>query len=150
LDAVEEGARDWVTARELMEKGEFSQALQTLERVGKLLPAHAAAVAKFRRNLEERNYDFAPRLVDLHQAAEDENWQEVLRLSEKLLALAPQHAEVRRLRSRAWKAIELPTVVHVPKEHAPRAVPSASGDGRSARFILWIDGVGGFLVCLDN
>jgi tetratricopeptide (TPR) repeat protein len=149
LDAVEEGAKDWVTARDYVEKGEFAQALQTLERVAKLLPMHGSAVAKFRRNVEERNNEFAPLLVELHQAAQNEVWQNVLRLSEQLLALAPQHAEARRLRSRAWKAIEPPTVVHVPKPPAPRSVVTHH-DGKPTRFILWIDGVGGFLVCLDN
>src|SRR3712207_6107617 len=66
LEGLDEGARDWAAARELMEKGEFAQALRTLERVGRLLPAHAAAVGKFRKNLEEKNREFAPLLVEVH------------------------------------------------------------------------------------
>jgi tetratricopeptide (TPR) repeat protein len=151
MDALEEGAKDWVLAREYMEKGEFAQALEAVTRAARLLPQHAKAVAKFRQTLEQRNAEFAPLLVDMHQAAQNEHWQEVLRLSEKLLAQAPKHAEIRRLRTRAWKAIEPATAVHVPAAAAaPKAPPPPPGAEKLSRFILWIDGVGGFLVCLEN
>jgi len=63
-----------------------------------------------------------------------------------VLALAPQHAEARKVRSRAWKAIEPPTVAHVPAKESSRSEPEPP----APRFLLWIDGIGGYLLCLGN
>ena len=71
----------------------------------------------------------------------------MLPLSEQVLALAPHHAETRNLRSRAWKAVEPVTVVAKPGA-AP--VVQQEGEKPRQRFLLWIDGVGGYLVCLDH
>src|SRR5262249_27127852 len=64
------------------------------------------------------------------------------------LQAAPQHREARRLRALAWKAVEPATV----------AMPGPSSNGVNGthtgfaeppvRFWLWIDGVGGYLICL--
>ena len=66
--------------------------------------------------------------------------------AEEVLAAAPHHAEGRRARARAWQAVEpIPTAVGVPAE--ARAVEPVAA---SPRYFLWIDGVGGYLVCLGN
>jgi hypothetical protein len=114
LDALEEGAKEWVAARDCTERGEFARALEKMERVRRLLPAHAVAARRCEDQIAEKNRTFEPLLVQVHRAAQDQEWQEVLRLSEKILAQAPQHAEVRRLRTRAWKAIEPVTLVTPP------------------------------------
>jgi hypothetical protein len=62
-------------------------------------------------------------------------------LSEQVLALAPQHGEARKARARAWKAIE-------PAPAADPQVPEEPVPAR--RFLLWIDGAGGYLVCLGS
>jgi hypothetical protein len=71
-----------------------------------------------------------------------------MQLAEQTLAIAPNHAEARRARAQAWKAIEPTTVVvsrpGKEKEQQPAAAEPAK------RFLLWIDGVGGYLVCLAN
>jgi len=63
-----------------------------------------------------------------------------------VLAIAPAHPEARSLRARAWRALEPVTVAQSPTESLEETraglVPS--------RFWLWIDGVGGYLVCLGN
>ncbi len=148
LEPLEEAAKDWVLARDLADRGEFAQALQTLERARRLLVGPSAALGRFHNALEERKRAFAALLVGLHEAAAQERWQTVLELSEKVLALAPQHAEARKVRNRAWKAIEPATVVSAPVVREPaRPEPAAAPP---ARFVLWIDGVGGYLVCLNN
>jgi hypothetical protein len=148
LDALDEAAKDWVKARDLADAGDFAQALQTLERVVRLLCVAPGALQCFRQRLVERGRMFSNLLVELHAAAGGERWQDVVRLSEQLLGVAPQHVEARRLRSRAWKAIEPVTVQGAPgPQPAPRATPP---DEQARRFLLWIDGVGGYLVCLGN
>ena len=158
LEQLEEAAKTWVQAREQADRGDFPQALQALERVQKLLPWAARTVERQLFALHERHQRFNEQLHALHDAAEKELWREVLRLSEEVLALAPQNAEARTIRSKAWKAVEPPTLVgaeasrerklshngHAPLPEAMPAVPPGE------KFHLWIDGVGGFLVCLGN
>jgi hypothetical protein len=151
LEPLEEGAKNWVQARSRADKGEFAQAVETLHRVQRLLPASARAVERFLFVVHERQQQFHDKLPALHEAARKQHWHEVLQLSEQLLASAPQHVEVRSLRQRAWKAIEPATVVGP----AQAQRPSENGHSNAKRagaekFLLWIDGVGGYLVCLGN
>jgi tetratricopeptide (TPR) repeat protein len=143
---LEEAARGWTSARDLADRGEFPQAVQAAERVGRLLPQAPASLERFQKELEERRKDFGDLLIKLHEAAQQEHWREVIQVAEQVLALAPQHVEARKVRSRAWKAVEPPTVAHVPAKEAspPESPPPAP------RFLLWIDGIGGYLLCLGN
>jgi tetratricopeptide (TPR) repeat protein len=150
LGPLEEAAKDWALARDLADRGEFAQALQTLERARRLLPAASTALARFADGLNDRKRSFAPLLVALHDAAGQERWQEVLHLSEQVLALAPQHAEARKVRNRAWKAIEPPTIASAPASRKEASATDGCAPEPGSRFLLWIDGVGGYLVCLGN
>ena len=147
LDVLEEAAKNWLEAREEASRGQFAQALQTLERVGRLLSGPVVPLDRLRADLEKRQQFYAPLLVQLHEAAAGGQWREVVELSERLLALAPNHGEARKLRHRAWKAIEPVTVAHrpVPLEETKDQPPIET---MPQRFLLWIDGVGGYLVCL--
>jgi tetratricopeptide (TPR) repeat protein len=149
LEPLEEAARDWAKAGELADRGEFAQAQTVLARVRRLLPGSAAGLERFQNGLAERHRNFTGLVVQLHEAARQARWPEVLDLSERILALAPQHPEARKVRSRAWKAIEPATVVGVrPKvEPVPGDVPAV---GPGQQFLLWVDGIGGYLICLGN
>src|SRR5438445_2302645 len=149
LTLLEEAAKDWGEAQELAGRGEFARALQTVDRLRRLLPAPVRALDKFQRDLERARETFAPLLVELHEAVEQARWREVVQLSDQALALAPQHAEARRARSRAWKVIE-PVTVAVAGSSATPAPVSSQPEPAAPRFLLWIDGVGGYLVCLGN
>ncbi len=149
LEPLEEAAKGWALAREQADRGEFFQAILGAERARRLLPNPSPVLQRFLTHLEECKAKFAPLLVALHEAAQHERWQEALELSERVLALAPQHAEARRVRSRAWKAVEPITVVAAPAAPEP-AVPEPPAGKRDPQFLLWIDGVGGYLVCLGN
>jgi tetratricopeptide (TPR) repeat protein len=149
LEPLQEAARDWMKASELADRGEFAHALSLLERVGRLLPGSPAGLERFQNAFAQRHRTFSALVLQLHEAARAERWPEVLDVSERLLALAPQYAEARKVRSRAWKAIEPVTVAgRAPKHHAELREPAAT-DG-AQQFLLWIDGVGGYLVCLGN
>jgi hypothetical protein len=136
---MEEVAKGWALARDLAGRGEIGRALETVERVRPMLPDAPAALERFRKDLEDRRSGFAAQLVQLHEAWATENWHEVVRLAEQILAVAPQHVEARKARARAWKALEprLSSTASAPEELDPLR-----------RFLLWVDGVGGFLVCM--
>ncbi len=151
LQLLLEATHGWIKARELAGQGEFAEAKQTTGRIVRLLPAPPAALVSFQRELEDRSRTFDEVLSRLLEATEQKRWREALPLAEKVLAVAPQHIEARKIRARAWKSIEPPTtalprqerldVSDIKAEPAPQA-------GR--RFMLWIDGVGGYLICLGN
>jgi hypothetical protein len=147
LDLLDEAARNWLDARELANRGQFGLALQMLERAGRAIAGPMLRLNEFQRELEVRQNKLAPLLVQLHGAAEGARWCNVVEAAENVLALAPQHAEAKKLRGRAWKAIEPVTVsgnspaLESTSEHPPP-------DPIPQRFLLWIDGVGGYLVCM--
>jgi hypothetical protein len=139
VQLLEEVAAGWSEARELAARGDMGLALERLERVARLLPTPPAALERFKKEVQIRRPTLAVLVVQLHEAWAQERWADVLRLAEQVLALAPQHAEARKARGRAWKAIE--------PAGSNSAMAPPEEDGRR-RFLLWIDGVGGFLVCL--
>ncbi|MCI0463955.1 MAG: hypothetical protein L0Z62_44040 [Gemmataceae bacterium] len=151
LEPLEEAGKDWAQAREFAERGEFAQAATALERARRLLPGFTS-VRRFADLIEERRAAFTTLLADLHEAAEQERWREVLDLTEKVLAVAPHHAEARKVRNRAWKAIEPATIVSAPARREPARQPTSEEKVTEpgAAYLLWIDGVGGYLVCLGT
>lgn len=149
LPLLEEAAKGWALAKEQAGRGEFAQALQSAGRGRKLLSGRADALEQYVATLEHQHQLFSDLLIQLHEAAEQREWRDVVRLSEQVLAIAPQHLEARKARARAWRVIEPQTVASTPRT----VEPAEEGTARPApnqRFLLWIDGVGGYLVCLAN
>jgi tetratricopeptide (TPR) repeat protein len=148
LQVLEEVARGWLSARDLGDRGEFARAVEAADRARRLLREPARPLDELRDDLERRRGDSAELLLRLHEAADAGRWREALELSEQVLAAAPDHAEARRVRAQAWNAVAPVTVA----EPAP-AAPSADGETAhesSHRYLLWVDGVGGYLVCLGS
>ncbi len=150
LQVLDEAARAWAQARELADQGEFAGALDAAERARRLL-GPGRVLDEYKAELQRRQQNFSGLLVRLHEAVDGARWREVVEAAEGVLAAAPQHAEARKARTRAWKAIQpvteampSPSLNGVPKAEAP------SCDGTPARFLLWIDGVGGYLICLSG
>jgi tetratricopeptide (TPR) repeat protein len=143
--SLEEAAKEWMRGREQADRGEFAQALVALERAGRLVPGNQA-LAAFLRAVKERQEGFPAALAELHAAAGAGRWQDVVRLAEQVLAAAPNHAEARRLRSQAWRSLEAVTEAGAPTRPEPMHAPGGPPD----QYHLWIDGVGGYLICLGN
>jgi len=146
---LDEAAKGWLQARDQAARGEHARALELVERVRRLLPGTAEPLNRFRAELQANHDRFAGLVKQLHEASEAARWRDVLELADQVMAIAPQHPEARRARGMAWKSVEPVTVV------TPSSVPlpPAKEDERaeaSQRFLLWIDGVGGYLVCLAN
>jgi hypothetical protein len=146
LQLLEEAAKGWIQAREQAARGDFAQALQAAERVRRLRPSPVPALERFQRELEENSKKYAALIVELHEAVAREAWRDVVRLSDEVLALAPQQAEARKARARAWKSVEPSTLAAASPSRPREPEPPRP----SQRFLLWIDGIGGYLVCLGN
>ncbi len=145
LQTLEEMAKDWMSAQEVADRGEMSQAVAAVQRLRRHWPA-LPALEQLEQDLGQRRDKLAAILPQLHEAIADGHWRNVLRLADEVLALAPHHGEARKARLRAWQAIEPSTVgdraARPEAETPPRPVEVPN------RFLLWIDGVGGYLVCL--
>jgi FHA domain len=112
---------------------------------------------------------------EMHAALTTENWSTVLSAADALLAIAPQHSAAAQARRRAWKAVGMdvtqmytgrlprsPVALAVDKTPVRHGRPSTRPTSRSSevdtvagtekpnRALLWVDAVGGFLVCLDD
>jgi hypothetical protein len=113
--------------------------------------------------------------AEMHAALLSQSWSEVLCAADALLAIAPQHAAAVQARRRAWKAVGMDVtqlyVGRISRGAVPLAVdrtairngrPSTrrasrsnevdtvAGNENPKRGLLWIDAVGGFLVCVDD
>src|SRR5262245_13393889 len=121
LDSLTEAARHWVRAMELADRGEFAQSRLAGEQAQRGLPGAAASWQQFHQSLNEREQSFAQVAQTLLEAAQAAQWREVIALCERVLSLAPEHAEARKLRAQAWRAIEPETVVSGPVQREAAA-----------------------------
>src|SRR5579875_2343717 len=103
LQLLEEAIRDWLYARELADRGDFAWAREVIERIRCRLPDRLVALDRFAEDLDRHRKIFPSLLARLLEAAEQDQWREVIELAEQVLAIAPQCAPARRARSRAWK-----------------------------------------------
>jgi hypothetical protein len=149
----DEAARNWLLSREAADAGEFVLALQNVDRVRKILPAPTTGLDDYRNQLIVRQESFQKAILTVHDALQGRRWREVVQSADAVLTVAPQSAEVRKARAEAWKAIEPEsTLSGSPVLSSPGVVvpskDSKAGDPR--RLLLWIDGVGGYLICLTG
>jgi hypothetical protein len=154
FQVLEDAVRGWGEAKELADRGEFTLAADALARLRRLILGPVQHLDAFAVDLDKRRQDFAGLLARLHAAAEGSRWQEVVEQAEQVLAIAPHHAEARKARTRAWKAIEPVTVPFRPASSENGEVVAADNDTgpgpTASRYLLWIDGVGGYLICLGG
>lgn len=111
---------------------------------------------------------------EMHAALSTENWSTVLSVADALLAIAPQHSAAAQARRRAWKAVGMDVTrmysgrlnrspvalvadrAAIGRRLSTRPASRSSeedtvvGNEQPQRALLWVDAVGGFLVCLDD
>jgi hypothetical protein len=174
LALLESSARDWGQAAELADRGEFLRALEALDRLRPSLPCPVAGLERFRKAVLERYGRFQTAVGTLYDAAESRRWREALAASDAVLAVAPEHREAKAIRGKAWLAASPDTADYVsvaveqheagaafadtrrdsgrpvPPPLPPQGSSYASSPSLPKRFLLWVDGVGGYLVCLSN
>jgi hypothetical protein len=99
----------------------------------------------------------ARRLTErLHRAMSESEWSQAAALADQLLALAPESRLARDARRRAWAEVGATasdserfdmTQTWSP---SPRSRAEANNEPSGPRFLLWVDGVGGYLVCMSD
>ena len=160
-------------AKFLAEHGKAKAAAENLQRAKLLLPDPSDSLATELSDRQDQLQTDAAEVSQLnarlYELISQEQWQEVLAVAEQLLELAPEHESAKRGRRLAWKSLGLDaTRVHYRKPRAaglPRkpavSVSTRHGAGSEEdtmtkdrtpgrRMVSWIDGVGGFLICMDK
>ncbi len=148
FESLNEISRRLESAHKLAMRGKFLEADEQYGAAAALrkdLPILAEL-----RTKNKQNQDAARQLEEqLHRALAAQEWPTALRLADEILAIAPQCHLARDARRRAWG--EVGASLGDTQAHAPRPSPEDEREQpQSPRFLLWIDAVGGFLVCLGN
>jgi hypothetical protein len=167
-------ARFMEEAERLGRRGRFAEADARLASAQALAP-EIKIIATLRERYRENLADCQRRSPQLHDAVTRKDWTETLETAEALLAIAPENAPALAARRRAWDAVGMPASrsgrtlagaryrgqhsvrpVEHPCHHCSAAEKSSdrgssvSADRANDRFLLWVDAVGGFLVCLGD
>jgi hypothetical protein len=158
LRTLKEVCRRLERARALWRSGKFADAESQLASAVTLRPdlAEIAARRAEAAELAVRGRELAEAL---HRAQAEEDWSRTLALACELLEIAPEHAVAREARKRAWA--EVGADLHPGAAgHTQHWTPTRRGHGATAlaepeartgsRLLLWVDAVGGYLVCLEN
>lgn len=160
IRTLREVADKWNLADGLHRRGDFAKAEAEYATAVSLLPG-VSALEKKRRLCQEALVEGRALMEQLHEALSREAWTEVLGLADRLIAMAPDNPPARSARRRAWAAVGTnlrdsisPAIDHRFKkrpERAPEAQPLAAQRAEAyepgPRFVLWVDEVGGYLVC---
>lgn len=175
LARLEDAAQTWGTAGDLADRGEFMRAMEEMDKLRAKLLGPSATFDQFRAAVEQRHTRFRSAVGRLYDAAENRLWRDALVAAEEVLAVAPEHREARAIRGKAWLAAspfaengspgggaKLEAVAqlgstlphnarHSGGPFSPMTPPSPLTTATlPKRFLLWVDGVGGYLVCLAN
>jgi len=154
LHPLDEAARSWLLARELADAGDFATALMQVQQIYKVLPPPTPGLDEFHDQLLQRQQQYQRGMLGLHEARRERRWREVVQWADQVLAVAPQAVEPRKARGDAWRSIEPESTQSAPP---PALTTNSSGTplvesrfGLPRRILLWIDGVGGYLICLSS
>lgn len=170
-----EFATHLVQAETLLANGKAAEAQQKLSHLFTSSAAQDATMdtTRIAKRVERLQSDCEQHHRDSGQllaAIEASQWHRVLALADQLLAIAPRDRIARAARNRAWKAVGLDAtqayrghglpVVPLSLRDTERGGPARDSNHRTDdtmsaaqnpnRFMLWVDAVGGYLVCLDD
>ncbi|HEX5103983.1 MAG TPA: FHA domain-containing protein [Pirellulaceae bacterium] len=161
LQALLEVTRRLDSARKLAARSKFAEADEQLAAASALQPD--LPLIDEQRQLYRERADRSRSLTEqLHAALAANDWTKVLAIATELLEIAPEHRVARDARKRAWAAVgerigdsrrmgETHHWTGTPNSNAMASVASPeSPEKRAPRFMLWIDAVGGYLVCLGD
>jgi hypothetical protein len=151
------------SARNLSRRGKFFDAESQLASAATLRPD--LAVVQQRLDACRENHRVCRDLSEqLHRALADEEWSRTLALADRLLELAPESPLAQDARQRAWRVVGTSAPefkrLDVTQEWSPPRTDTGRGEAAATvcaqavecgvRYLLWIDGVGGYLVCLAD
>ncbi|MGI9457730.1 MAG: hypothetical protein ACR2NU_14285, partial [Aeoliella sp.] len=160
--SLEKVALEILQSERLLAEGKAAEARESLPAVDKHRVALASRIEKLQSQCEEHSRGSQGLLT----AMEAGDWSKVLSAADQLLAIAPCDRIARAARRKAWHAVGLDaTAAHRPlaKDRASFALRQTDaarcsntpddtmpGSTPPNRFLIWVDSVGGYLVCTDD
>lgn len=164
LQSLLEVTRRLDSARKLSLRGKFSEAEEQLSAAAALRP-DLKLIEEQRQACRQRADRSRVLTEQLHAAMAAADWTKLLTVANELLEISPENRVARDARKRAWAEVgerigdsrRLGETHHwagmTPGEReasASRSGDASAGARRAPRFMLWIDAVGGYLVCLGD
>lgn len=152
-------------ADRLCRQGLFVQAEAELASAALLRPGLSGFLESGRKACRVKAVQVREHVGQLHAALLASDWTKALAEAESLIELCPEHATALAARRKAWATVGMsqlaarPAAVVSAKHHfaarkimqdspPPSAAEVSSADAApGSRFQLWVDGVGGYLVC---
>lgn len=147
LESLRKVAKHLQSAEKLAGYGKFGEAEQQLLAATTLAP-ELAVIEQKRSEMRTRRERSRPLTEQLHRAISSEQWSDAVTLADQLLELAPESRLAQDARKKAWEAAGRlrATMAYSPSKTA-RNKYEVGPPLEDNRFVLWVDGVGGFLVC---
>jgi hypothetical protein len=177
LAPLREVAKHLESARKLSQRGRFAEAEDQLVAASALRP-DLSLIEDKRQTCRQRAEKARLLTEQLHAAIAANDWTKVVTVSNELLEISPENRVARDARKRAWEKVGSPVVDsrHVAETqhwggiNAPERADARQGEQvaspapwskandhpasrsrrETTRFLLWIDAVGGYLVCLAD
>lgn len=146
------------SARKLSQRGKFAEADEQLAAAQALRP-DLKLIETQRERCRERQDRSRTLTEQLHAALAASDWTKVLAVATELLEISPENRVARDARKRAWGEVgerigdsrSLGETKHWTGSPISGGVATADVQTKQApRFMLWIDAVGGYLVCLGD
>lgn len=160
---LKEVARRMESARNLAHRGRFAEAEAQLDMASTLAP-ELPVLTQWKEGIRDKQARARELTEQLHRALVADDWSRALTLADSLLELAPEDRVAIEARRRAWAKVGTesprprPAVVTQPwlppRSKSPDSTHRRGGDTATradlgTRFVLWVDAVGGYLVCLS-
>jgi hypothetical protein len=161
LSTLREVAKRLESARKLSQRGKFAEADEQLAAATALRP-DLTLIEDKRQVCRERAERARVLTEQLHASIAAEDWTKVAAVANELIEISPENRVARDARKRAWDKVGAPVgdsrrlaeTQHwggTPSASQARSVATADVETkRATRFMLWIDAVGGYLVCLGD
>ncbi len=156
LDSLREVARRLQSAAKLRERAQFPEAIEQLQAAVALRPDLPQLEELLKKALDAAEQARVAQ-EQLHVALTTQDWTQTLALAEQLLQISPQSRLARNARRQAWVEVGCQLgdsrVARETQPWASSLTPQrdeADEGTRGARFLLWVDAVGGYLVCLGD
>ena len=161
LKTLLEVTRRLESARKLSQRGKFAEADEQLAAAAVLRP-DLKLIDLQRERCRERAERSKSLTEQLHAALAVSDWTRVLSVATELLEISPENRVARDARKRAWGEVgeQIGDSRRLGETKHWTGTPLATGGNgaavadvqtrRAPRFMLWVDAVGGYLVCLGD
>lgn len=159
VNTLKEVVRRLESAQKMASRGKFALADEQLAAAA-ALRKDLVLVTKAREQYKEKGERARVLQELMHRAMAAVAWSDVLVHATALLELSPQCPLARDARKRAWAAVgekfadssagEAPGPYTKDGDLPPLQLPATADKPKQPRMIVWIDAVGGYLVCLGE